>query len=175
MKLAIFSSASQIMTKENIQLAKDIGKYLAKQGIEVITGGCKGLPSLVAQEAYKNGAKTTAYYPDVSELDLYKNEIIHNNDILGVYSEKKFYDGFTKRSIKMIEDADAAIVFNGRFGTLSEFTVAVEEGLRVGVVEGTGGISDEIRSLCALVKRDMSQNQIIFSYDYKALIDRLIT
>ncbi len=30
----------------------------------------------------------------------------------------------------MIEDADGAIVFNGRFGTLSEFSIAVEEGHR---------------------------------------------
>lgn len=174
MKIAVFSSASGVMSNENILLAQNIGTYLAEKNIEVITGGCVGLPSIVAQTAFERGGKTIAYYPDVSEIDLVKNRELHNNDIQGIYSEKKFYEGFTMRSIKMIEEADAAIVFNGRFGTLSEFTVAVEEGLPVGIIEGTGGISDEIRNLCNLVQRDVMKDRIIFENDYKTLIDELI-
>lgn len=174
MKIAVFSSASREMSDANIKLAENLGHYLVEKDIELITGGCIGLPSIVAKTVFVNGGKTTAYYPDVSEVDLIKNRLLHNNDIEGIYSEKKFYDGFTKRSIKMIEDADAAIVFNGRFGTLSEFTVAAEERLPVGVIEGTGGISDEIRNLCTLVQRDIVKDRIIFAKDYKTLIDKLL-
>ncbi|MGB0925387.1 MAG: hypothetical protein ACPGTS_01620 [Minisyncoccia bacterium] len=173
MKIAVFSSASNIISKENLKLAQNIGEYLAEKKVSVLTGGCVGLPAVVAERAFHTGAETVAYYPDVSEKELLKNIKIHNNDIALHYSEKKFFNGFTNRSIRMIENADAAIVFNGRFGTLSEFSVAIEEGLQVGVIEGTGGITDEIKNLGTVVSRDF-KNEVIFGKDYKLVIDELI-
>jgi len=131
-------------------------------------------PSIVAKSAYRNGSETVAYYPDVSEKELIDNQKIHNNDLSGVYTEKKFYEGFTQRSIEMIKEADAAIVFNGRLGTLSEFTVGVEEGLPTGVIEGSGGVSNEIKRLCILVNRDLEKDNITISKNYKEIIDKLI-
>lgn len=174
MKIAVFSSAFNNPSNENIILAKKIGKYLAKNKVTVLTGGCIGLPSLVAKSAYTNGSETIAYYPDVSEKELIKNQLIHNNDLSGVYTERKFYNGFTHRSIEMIKEADAAIVFNGRLGTLSEFTVGIEEGLPTAIIEGTGGISDRIRELCILVNRDLVKDDIIIGNNYKQTIDKLL-
>lgn len=140
----------------------------------MLTGGCIGIPALVAKSAYENGSETIAYYPDISEKELIKNKNIHNNDLSSVYTEKKFYEGFTQRSIEMIKEADAAIILNGRFGTLSEFTASVEEGLATGVIEGTGGVSDEIRRLCILVNRDLKKDNITLGKNYKKVIDALI-
>lgn len=174
MKIAIFSSAYNDPSKENVALAKKIGEYLAEKNTTVLTGGCTGLPSLVAKSAYMKGSETIAYYPDISEKELLLNRDIHNNDISRNYSERKFYDGFTQRSVEMIKGADAAIVFNGRLGTLSEFTIGVEEGLPTCVIEGSGGVSDEIRRLCILVNRDLKKDNIIIGSDYKNIIDELI-
>jgi uncharacterized protein (TIGR00725 family) len=174
MKIAVFSSALNNPCQESIELAQKIGDYLAVNNVVVLTGGCIGLPSIVAKSAYKNGTETVAYYPDISKKELISNQKIHNNDLSGVYTEKKFYEGFTQRSIEMIKEADAAIVFNGRLGTLSEFTVGVEEGLPTGVIEGSGGVSNEIRRLCTLVNRDLKKDNIIISEDYKVIIDKLI-
>jgi predicted Rossmann-fold nucleotide-binding protein len=174
MKIAVFSSAFNKPSKESITLAQGIGEYLAVNKVVVLTGGCIGLPSVVAKSAYENGSETVAYYPDVSKKELIKNQKIHNNDLSGIYTEKKFYEGFTHRSIEMIKEADAAIVFNGRLGTLSEFTVSVEEGLPTGVIEGSGGVSNEIRRLCTLVDRDLEKDNIIILEDYKGIIDKLI-
>jgi predicted Rossmann-fold nucleotide-binding protein len=174
MKIAVFSSAFNKPSQENILLAERIGLYLAKNKITVLTGGCIGLPSLVAKSAFENGSETIAYYPDISEKELVSNQAIHNNDLSGVYSEQKFYEGFTQRSIEMIKEADAALVFNGRLGTLSEFTVGVEEGLPTGVIEGSGGVSDEIKRLCVLVNRDLVKDNITIGNDYKQIINKLI-
>jgi uncharacterized protein (TIGR00725 family) len=175
MKIAIFSSAFNKPSQENILLAERIGEYLARNNITLLTGGCVGLPSLVAKSAHMNGSETIAYYPDVSEKELFNNQAIHNNDLSGVYTEKKFYEGFTQRSIEMIKEADAAIVFNGRLGTLSEFTIGIEEGLPIGVIENSGGVSDEIRKLCKLVNRDIEKDSIIIDNDYERIINHLIS
>ena len=37
----------------------------------------------------------------------------------------------------------------GSFGTLNEFTIAYDEGKVIGVLEGSGGVADEIRELIA--------------------------
>lgn len=153
MKICIFSSASGDFTEENILLAQQIGMYLAEKKITVITGGCTGLPSVVAETAFVHGGETIGYFPDLNERDLLANARVHNNDLFhNCYTHKRFFKGFMYRSVRMIEDADGAIVFGGRFGTLSEFTIAVEEGLKVAVIEGTGGITDEIRRLAGICR-----------------------
>ena len=174
MKIAIFSSASVEITYENFILAQNIGKYLAGKGVTVITGGSIGLPSVVAKSAFLLGAETLAYYPDLNERDLLQNARVHNNDLSNSYTQKRFFRGFTYRSVRMIEDADGAIVFNGRFGTLSEFSIAVEEGLKIAVIEGTGGLTDEIRRLAEIVDRQFPDSHVIFSNDYKVAVDALI-
>ncbi len=174
MKIAIFSSASNEMLEENIILAQNIGKYLAEKNITVVTGGCTGLPALVARVAFESGGETMAYYPDLGERELSMNAQIHNNDLSNIYTHKRFFKGFCYRSVRIIEDVDGAIVFNGRFGTLSEFTIAVEEGLNVAVIEGTGGVTDEIKRLADVIYKQFPYNHVVFSQNYKDVIDQLI-
>jgi hypothetical protein len=175
MKICIFSSANTGITEENILLAQQVGTYLAERGVTVMTGGCTGLPAIVAETVFAHGGETIGYFPDLNERDLLANARLHNNDLFhNCYTHKRFFKGFMYRSVRMIEDADGAIVFSGRFGTLSEFTIAVEEGLKVAVIEGTGGITDEIRRLADIVDRQFPDSHVVFSNDYKQAIDRLI-
>lgn len=174
MKIAIFSSASEEMSEENIVLAQNIGKYLAEKAVTVMTGGCLGLPAVVAKVAFENGGETVAYYPDLSERELLMNAQVHNNDLSNVYTHKRFFKGFCYRSVRMIEDVDGAVVFNGRFGTLSEFTIAVEEGLQIAVIEGTGGVTDEIKRLADVIYKQFPYNHVVFSENYKDAIDQLM-
>jgi predicted Rossmann-fold nucleotide-binding protein len=113
-------------------------------------------------------------YPDLSERELLMNAQVHNNDLSNVYTHKRFFKGFCYRSVRMIEDVDGAIVFNGRFGTLSEFTIAVEEGLNVAIIEGTGGITDEIKRLADVIYKQFPYNHVVFSKNYKDAIDQLM-
>ena len=174
LNIAIFSSASQKIEKKNLLLAKNIGKYLAKNKIRISTGGCVGIPSIVAESAFKNKGEVIAYYPDETLKELFLNSHTHNNDTKDNYTERKFFKGFSNRSVKMLHDVDAAIVLNGRFGTLSEFTMAVEEGLPILVLEDTGGITDEIKKLAKLIYKEFPYNNVVFEKDYKKGIDKLL-
>jgi uncharacterized protein (TIGR00725 family) len=172
--IAIFSSASIKIEKKNLLLARNIGKYLAKNKIKISTGGCVGIPDVIAESSFKNNGEVVAYYPDETFKELFLNKHVHNNDTKENYSERKFLKGFSNRSVKMIHDVDAAIVLNGRFGTLSEFTLAVEEGLPILVLEGTSGITDKIKRLAKLIYKEFPYNNVIFEKDYKKGIDKLL-
>ncbi len=84
-----------------------------------------------------------------------------------------FENGFTERSLRMIHAVDGAIVLNGRIGTLSEFTIAIEERLDVCVLKGTGGISDQLEEIIKIADRELP-NKIIFEKDWRKGVDELV-
>lgn len=174
MKIAIFSSWSPIVSHKNKILAEKIGKYLAEKNITVVTGGCSGIPAVCIESAYENNAKTIGYFPlkDYSEYrDRQHEENIHN---IQYYTTAHFVHGFTARSLEMIQNVDAALILNGRIGTLSEFGISIEEGLPIGIIETTGGISDILRKVFNAAQKEIKDNEIILSTDYKQIIDTLI-
>lgn len=173
MKIAIFSSANTKIPDHLKTLAFEIGVYLANQGITVVTGGCVGIPGIVVDGALSVGGKTEAFYPDINEVSLNLNRDVHNNDRLDKFSYINFFNGFTERSLRMIHAVDGAIVLNGRIGTLSEFTIAIEEGLDVCVIKGTGGISDQLEEIIKIADRELP-NKIIFEEDWKKGINDLV-
>ncbi len=174
MKIAIFSSWLPQISQENKNLAENIGKYLAEKDITVVTGGCSGIPAICIESAYEYGAKTIGYFPHKDDNDYYDRQHEENTHDIQYYSTAHFIHGFTARSLEMIKNVDAAIVLNGRIGTLSEFGIAIEEGLPLAVIEGTGGITDELQRLTKLVKKEFPNNEVIFETDYKQAIDKLV-
>lgn len=174
MKIAIFSSWLPQVSLENQKLAKNIARYLAGKGITVVTGGCSGIPALCVEEAYKHGAKTIGYFPHKDHNDYKDRQHEENTHDIEFYTTAHFIHGFTARSLEMIKNVDAAIVLNGRIGTLSEFGIAIEEGLSLAVIEGTGGVTDELQRLTKLVNKEFPNNEVIFETDYKKVIDGLI-
>lgn len=170
-KIGIFSSASSRVSQSNKKLAKAIAEYLTEQGIEIVTGGSLGIPGIVTERACELGNSSYVYSPDHDEHDHHKRIDNHN---LKFYKEKKFIPGFTARSLEMIKSIDGAIVLNGRIGTLSEFTIALEEGLPVAVITCTGGIADHLQSILKVSKKKYPKEKIIFTSDYKKAISQLI-
>jgi len=171
MKIGIFSSASFKVSSKNKKLAKSIAEYLKEKGVEVVTGGSLGIPGIIAEHAYNLGGKTSVYSPDKDGENHHKR---HDNHSLDFYHNKKFIPGFTARSLKMIKSIDGAIVLNGRVGTLSEFTIAIEEGLPISVLEGTGGITDHLKKIIKISKKKYLKDKIYFTSSYKKAIDNLI-
>lgn len=170
MKLAILGSASDTVSRENELLCKNIGEYLAQKKIIVVTGGSHGIPGLVVKSAFEAGAETEAYSPDENEM---QHDLRSDNTSLKYFTNYKFIPGFTARSLEMIKNVDSALVINGRIGTLSEFTIALEEGLNISVIQNSGGIADHLEYIISIAKKEF-QNQIFFETDYRVAIDKLI-
>ncbi len=172
MKVAIISSANPKVPESLIPVLQDVISSLHKiKDIEILTGGCLGIPGVIVEKAQKIGIKTIAYSPD-------KNGNNHNkrldNQTLDFFSEVKHYKGFTMRSLAMIKDADRVLLLNGRIGTLSEFTIALEEGKRVGVITNTGGIADHASYILQIANKEFP-NLVFFSDNPKKVIDWLMS
>lgn len=175
MKIAIFSSWLPVVSDKNKKLAQDIGQYLAEKDITVVTGGCSGIPALCIESAHSTNAKTIGYFPHNDQHEYFDRQHEENTHDIVYYSTAHFISGFTARSLEMIKNVDAAIVLNGRIGTMSEIGIAVEEGLPIGVITGTGGIADEVENILGISGKKYSSKEIVIHSDYKKVIDNLMS
>lgn len=126
------------------------------------------------ESAYEHGAKTIGYFPYKDHDDYQDRQHEENTHDIQYYSTTHFIHGFTARSLEMIKNVDAAIVLNGRIGTLSEFGISIEEGLSLVVIEGTGGVADELQHIIKLVNKKFPNDELVFEKDYRKAIDMLI-
>ncbi len=169
MNIAIIGSAIKDYNEENINLAKEIGRILGDIKCTILTGASIGLPHEVVLEGKNKGAFTIGYYPTKDDVDIHK---YFDLEKIQDFNEVIFEKGFTKRSLKMIENSDAVIVLSGRMGTLSEFSIAFEEKKPIIVFENTGGIASHIKKICKFTKKD-SNIPIFFGKDPNILLEKL--
>jgi uncharacterized protein (TIGR00725 family) len=158
MKLAIISSASETYPDSVNSVVTGVIENLTTNDV-ILTGGCLGIPGLFTKLAKNSNIKTVAYSPD-SNSDLHNKR--YDNLHTDYFDSIKFIPGFTARSLQMIHDADAVVLLNGRIGTLSEFTIALEEGKYVGVVTETGGIADRLEYILSVAQKEFP-GKVFFS------------
>lgn len=171
MKIAILSSAHHAIAESSTRKIATVIEYLRTiNGIEIMTGGSLGIPGLIVKEAKKRGMKTIAYSPDRNK-DQHASR--YDNLDLQYFDEVKHFAGFTLRSLAMIQDADAVLVLNGRMGTLSEFTISLEEGKKVGVITNTGGIAHYLETIVEMAQKEFP-GQLFFHGDPAVVIDWLV-
>ena len=134
--IAIFGSANtpEQMHPEERSMAAELGSNFGKvfgSDIKLITGGCIGIPELVAKHAKQYGTKVAGFsgesslqahidnpnYTDPANLD----------ELYFIDEDEKILKGFTQRSLRMIEEADAGIFIGGRTGTMTEFGAMHDE------------------------------------------------
>lgn len=170
-KICISGGADGDIAKKATLLAQKMGRLVARKGHVLITGATSGVPFEAAKAAKKAGGSVIGFSPAGSEREHVKRYHLP--------ADPKIFDhviyaefGYTGRNLLMVRSADATIIIDGRIGTLSEFTSAFEENEIVGVLEGSGGIADEIRRLLAIAKK--GNRKAIFDTDPEKLINRVI-
>ena len=171
MKVALLSSAAPCEDEDAIVATKQIVKVLYDNGVELVTGGCSGLPELAIREMVRLGGNTTAFSPDIGPNN---HQLRSDNIPLGIANQYYYKEGFSQRSIDMLKYVDGVIVVNGRIGTLSEFTMAVEEGVPTLVVENTGGIADHLDYILRVAKKEFPLNFIHFTKSVESGVINLV-
>jgi predicted Rossmann-fold nucleotide-binding protein len=76
------------------------------------------------------------------------------------------------REVTNIHSSDMVIILGGRSGTLGEFAIAYDEGKLIGVLQGTGGITDEIGRIIDTIEKDTGA-QLLYSRDPEELVAQL--
>ena len=77
------------------------------------------------------------------------------------------------REITNIRSCDIVIIVGGQTGTLGEFSIAFDEGRQIGVLTGTGGISEILETIIKASK-NITGACILYDGDPKKFVGCLI-
>ncbi len=171
-RIGVMGSAQgpSIENQENIRKSIEVGHHIAKNDCILVNGACPGLPDEAAFGAHQHGGLVMGVSPAFSEKE-------HTEKYK---SPKEYYDiilytgmGLMERDIVNIRSSDAIILLGGGVGTLNEFTVAYDEGKPIGILSGTGGVSDHIDDILKICDRQLMEN-IVFDEDPETLVKKVL-
>jgi uncharacterized protein (TIGR00725 family) len=173
LRIGVLGSASgpTIRDPQSNEKAYLLGQTIAKNNCMCITGACPGLPGKAAEGAKKVGGFVFGVSPAFSEqehIEVYGSPMQPYDMIL--FSGM----GLMERDIVNIRSADGLVIVGGGMGTLNEFTVAYEEQKPIGILTGTGGISDHIPEILSFTNRHAAADRILYDSDPGKLISRLL-
>ena len=150
--------------------AEQIGEAIATAGCVVITGACPGLPLAAARGAKKVGGIVIGISPGLS-LDehafKYESPTLAHDVLIFTGS------GLMGREVVNIRTSDIVVIVGGSCGTLGELAIAYDEGKLIGVLTGTGGISDMVEAILATCNKNTGA-RVIYNADPRRLIPELL-
>lgn len=119
-----------------LELAREVGRGIAKTGNVLLCGGLGGVMEASAKGAKEEGGLTVAILPG-SE----KEEANPHMDVKIVTAMSHARNAIIARS------ADALIAVDGEMGTLSEIALALKIGKPVVVLKGKGELEEALKTL----------------------------
>lgn len=151
-------------------LAERLGTAIAKSGHIITTGATVGLPYYAARAAKKAGGMSIGFSPASSLREhMYKYRLP-----IGVFDFVNFTGmHYIGRDIHLVQSSDAVISVGGRFGSLHEFTTALESSMLCGVLLGSGGTADLIPELLERLEEPRS-SQVIMDDNPERLVQKII-
>ncbi len=152
-----------------LEKTKALGAEIAKRGAVLVTGATTGAPLWAAIGAKEAGGFVIGVSPASSELEHVKKYRLPID-----YHDIIIYTGFgySGRNLLLTRASDAVITVCGRMGTLNEFTIAFEDEKPQGILEGTGGLADQIEELVKQAHR--GNGFIAYDHDPHRLMEKVI-
>ena len=181
MNIGIYGSSSE--TKQELkEKAREIGRQIAKRNCTLITGASMGLPHEAVLATNELGGKTIGYSPATDIKIHVKRDHYPTNGFSKIIFIPKNYEHAKDpvlsrmyRIISFVNAIDAAIIIGGRVGTMIEFAMTYHKGKNIGVLEGSGGITNEaISSFLKAAESKATGSKVIYDPNPKTLVDRII-
>jgi uncharacterized protein (TIGR00725 family) len=163
------SSGGELNTEVKKKVFR-LGEVIAERDAILITGGCPGLPYEAIRGAKAKGGMTLGISPGLS-IDEHQHKYrspIDDFDVL-IYTGS----GLMGREITNIRSCDIIVIVGGRTGTLGELAIAYDEGRLIGVVTGTGGITQIVENIIRVSDKQTGAC-VLYEEDPEKLVDRLI-
>ncbi|HVV67367.1 MAG TPA: hypothetical protein VHB72_04885 [Candidatus Saccharimonadales bacterium] len=142
--ICVSGAASGDTVELSARLAYDAGVAIAKSGHILTTGATIGLPYHAAMGASDTGGMSVGFSPAVSLREHLRKYRLPSNCYNFINFTGLHYVG---RDLYLVQSSDAVITIGGRFGSLHEFTSALEAHKPCGILTGSGGTADEIPKL----------------------------
>lgn len=170
LKVGVMGGASGDTAAAHLAAAEVLGGAIARRGCVLVTGACPGLPLAAARGAKAAGGTVVGISPGLS-LD---------EHVYRYRSPAEFHDilvftgsGLMGREVDNIRTSDVVVIVGGRSGTLGELAIAYDEGKLIGVLTGTGGISDMVQDILAKCAKETGA-RVVYDPDPERLVTALL-
>lgn len=151
-------------------LAYELGQYIAEAGHILTTGATVGLPYHSAVGAKDHGGSVIGFSPASSLREHVKKYRLPYDCFDFINFTGMNYVG---RDLYLVQSSDAVITIGGRFGSLHEFTSALEAGKPCGILIGSGGTADIIPALMQALEPPADE-VVIYDDNPKRLVERVL-
>jgi uncharacterized protein (TIGR00725 family) len=169
-QICVSGAAKGHSAEQGKALAQAAGAAIAKAGHSLMTGATTGLPNEAAI-GYKaaGGKMSLGISPASTKIEhvvKYRLPVKSYDAIL--------YSGlhYSGRDALLITSADAVVSIGGRLGTLHEFTIAMETKTPLGLLQGAGGVGEQIEQLMKILP-NADPDLVVVDSDPDRLIEKL--
>ena len=153
-----------------MELGKELGREIARQGAILVTGATTGFPIWAAMGAKEVGGVSIGLSPASTEkehVEVYKLPL----DYLDIIIYTGF--GYSGRNLLLTRSSDGVIVGCGRIGTINEFTIAFEDHKPLGVLQGAWE-TDEVIEMMLEKSHRRTEGKVVWNESPKGLVEGLI-
>ena len=151
MTVGVMGAAGGAITEESKAKMRELGKCIARRGYVLVTGASPGIPHETVLGSFEEGGFAVGISP---ALNLEEHVVKYKSPTQGYRSIIYTGSGLMGREIENIRSCDVVIFAGGRSGTLGEFAIAFDEGKIIGVLEGTGGISEHLKDIIKMIDKN---------------------
>lgn len=168
--ICISGAAAGPTVQMDHEKAKQMGAEIAKAGHILTTGATVGLPYFAALGAKEAGGVSIGFSPATSLRE-------HVRKYRLPYDVFDFINftgmNYVGRDLYLVQSSDAVITVGGRFGSLHEFTSALESHMPCGVLLGSGGAADIVPDLMRMLQ-PLPKSLIVLDDDPVQLVRKMI-
>jgi hypothetical protein len=168
--ICVSGAAAGHTVQDSHELAQRLGSAIAKGGHILTTGATVGLPYYAALGAKKAGGTSIGFSP-AGSLREHLRKYRLPNDVFDFINYTGLH--YVGRDLYLVQSSDAVITVGGRFGSLHEFTSALEAHKPCGILTGSGGTADKIKELMSTLEAP-GGDRIIYDDDPERLVKRMI-
>ena len=169
MSVGVMGSAGGKLEDKARQSVHRLGGAIARRGYVLITGACPGIPHEAVKGAKEEGGIVVGVSP---ALNLEEHVGRYHSPTQGYDAIVYTGSGLMGREIENIRSCDVVIFAGGRSGTLGEFAIAYDEAKVIGVLEGTGGISEHLSEIISIMNKETGAI-VCYDADPERLLDKL--
>ena len=158
------------VTKKALKLAFEVGREIARHNCILVNGACHGIP----YESSKGAKEADGFVMGVSPAENLTEHVTKYKfptDTFDLIVYTGF--GFKGRNVVNVANCDAVIIIGGHVGTLNEFTIAYDEGMIVGIMQGSGGIADFVDDIIKIASKKTGA-KLIYDKDPHELVRKVI-
>lgn len=168
--ICVSGAAAGDTVRSSAKMAQATGAAIAKSGHILTTGATVGLPYYAALGSKEAGGMSIGFSPAVSLREHMRKYRLPSNCYDFINFTGLHYVG---RDLYLVQSSDAVITIGGRFGSLHEFTSALEAHKPCGILLGSGGTADQIPKLLEILEPP-DDNLVVCDDDPDRLVQKII-